>query len=88
MKGILVGVILSGLVMLFAVAQSPTPEPSAKSQADVAGEIGNGVTERHGPVRMEDRHDRTVDERDPVGDLADVGAGLGVGDGHLVYLLR
>jgi CubicO group peptidase (beta-lactamase class C family) len=39
MNRILAGVILSGLVTSFALAQSPTPEAPAKSQADVASEI-------------------------------------------------
>ena len=42
---------------------------------DLPGEVGDRVAERHGPVRMVDRHDRPVDQRDPVGDLLDVGDG-------------
>lgn len=38
-KGILAGAIVNGITMLFAVAQSPTPEASLKPQASVAGEI-------------------------------------------------
>lgn len=38
-KGILAGVILNGITILLAGAQSPTPEVSVRPQASVAGEI-------------------------------------------------
>src|SRR5439155_927113 len=36
---------------------------------DLTGEVRDGVRERHGTVRVEDRDDRPVHDRDPVGDL-------------------
>src|SRR5437773_283042 len=47
---------------------------------DVAGEVGDRVVQRHRPVRMIDGHDRPVHDRDPVGDLLDVGHGGGEPD--------
>ena len=41
----------------------------------VAGQIGDEVVQRHRPLRMVDRHDGPMDDRDPVGDLLDVGDG-------------
>src|SRR5256884_291036 len=38
----------------------------------LAREVGDRVREGHGAVRVEDRHDRPVHDRDPVGDLFDV----------------
>ena len=42
---------------------------------DLAGEVGDHVRERHRTMRMVDRHDRPMHDRDPVGDLLDVGDG-------------
>src|SRR5439155_681367 len=42
---------------------------------DVTREVGHRVVQRYRAVGMEDRHDRPVHERDPVGDLFDVGDG-------------
>jgi Uma2 family endonuclease len=47
--------------------------PHGGDVVDVAGEIGEGVVQRHRPLGMRDRHDRPVHDRDPVGDLLDVG---------------
>ena len=51
------------------------PAPDAIDLVDLAGQVGDHVRERHRPVRMIDRHDRAVHDRDPVGDLLHVGDG-------------
>ena len=58
------------------VAHDPrAPGADPLDLVDLAGQIGDHVGERHRTVRMEDRHDRPMHDRDPVGDLLHVGDG-------------
>src|SRR6058998_15907 len=55
-----------------AADQTGAPGPHLGDLVDLPREVRDGVRERHGAVRVEDRHDRPVHDRDPVGDLLDV----------------
>src|SRR2546428_552914 len=49
---------------------------------DLARQVRDHVAERHRAMGMVDRNDRPVDDRDPVGDLLDVGDGRGEANQH------